>query len=94
MGCLPESGRQNHSYRERNGITQVASAAPDAQGNLREVAIATSPNPENESFDKLNLSHLEFLEIMESVIYILLLAATLALLFFAIAFRETPKIGK
>ncbi|MCC5899601.1 MULTISPECIES: photosystem II reaction center protein T [Cyanophyceae] len=31
---------------------------------------------------------------MESVIYILLLAATLALLFFAIAFRETPKIGK
>ncbi|USR89387.1 photosystem II reaction center protein T [Phormidium yuhuli AB48] len=31
---------------------------------------------------------------MESVIYILLLAATLTLLFFAIAFRETPKIGK
>ncbi|MDC0833648.1 Photosystem II reaction center protein T [Leptolyngbya valderiana BDU 20041] len=31
---------------------------------------------------------------MESLIYIFLLVATLGLLFFAIAFRETPKIGK
>jgi hypothetical protein len=58
--------------------------------NLRGAGDRRFPSP----FDKLKLSHLEFLEIMESVIYILLLAATLALLFFAIAFRETPKIGK
>ncbi|MGG6295391.1 photosystem II reaction center protein T [Leptolyngbya sp. AN02str] len=31
---------------------------------------------------------------MESVIYVLLLIATLGLLFFAIAFREPPRITK
>ncbi|MBO9999154.1 photosystem II reaction center protein T [Baaleninema sp.] len=31
---------------------------------------------------------------MESVIYIFFLVAALAVLFFAIAFRDTPKIGK
>jgi photosystem II PsbT protein len=31
---------------------------------------------------------------MESAIYILILALTIGLLFFAIAFREPPKIGQ
>jgi len=31
---------------------------------------------------------------MESLVYILVLALTLGLIFFAIAFREPPRIGK